>query len=284
MHKSNVTLLVYIKGERPAIEYTSPRDLQTYIEGRDGSEFEIEVVNDNPFQIEAVVSVDGLSVLDGKAAGNSSGGYLVEARSRLRIPGWKVDSGKAAKFTFSGRKDGSYVEQSTGQATNKGVIGLKVFEEAGRNRVTHNPFVVQNNFGAVPLGGGAQWSGVYGSAAPSDSSSIVDGSITTRSLSRMSKGGGETMKSASRSRSLSASSAVEQTLGTGFGEATEFRTTKVEFTRGDMLALIALYYDDKRGLAKRGIEIVRPSETRYATRPNPFPDDEGCAPPPGWNG
>jgi hypothetical protein len=87
-------------------------DLQTYVEGRDGSEFEIEFVNNNAHDVEAILSVDGLSVTDGKPAGSDSTGYMVPARGRVRIPGWTLDSKQVANFFFAGAKGGSYAEQS----------------------------------------------------------------------------------------------------------------------------------------------------------------------------
>ena len=39
--------------------------------GRHGSEFKNKSKNHNYFQIEAVISVDGLSITDGKSAGES---------------------------------------------------------------------------------------------------------------------------------------------------------------------------------------------------------------------
>lgn len=306
MRKNNVEFLIYIKGQKPAIEYTSPRDFQTYIEGRDGSEFEIEVVNNNLFRIEAVVSVDGLSVLTGKIAGADSHGYVVEARGRVRIPGWVVNSGKAAKFEFSGRKDGSYVEQSTGEPTNKGVIGLMVFEESRPNYAGINNAFVGGNLSSsgIPHNlnsrlysqgfGGDQMKSSFGSTVI-DGSQIQAGSITCNGFTATMMSSNATMsaQNAATSSQIAAMSAqnavaqepVKQTLGTAFGEATEFHTTKVTFNRGDMLALIAVYYDDRRGLERRQIQVVRPSQARYETRPSPFPNlDDGCQPPQNWKG
>ena len=79
---------------------------------------------------------------------------------------------------------------------------------------------------------------------------------------------------------------VEQTLGTGFGSAQDFGTTAVEFDRGDLNAMIVLYYDDSRGLRARGIEMVRPSKQRVqaSAAPQAFPGmSKGCTPPKGWS-
>jgi hypothetical protein len=361
MNKSNVDLLIMIKGEKPAFEYQSPLDFKTYIEGRDGSEFEIEVRNNNNFRIEAVISVDGLSVLDGQPAGDDdeTQGYLVGANSKIRIPGWKLNGTKAAAFVFSGRKGGSYVEQSTGQATNKGVIGMMVFQEkvksyyhapnavAFRSTVLGNPNaryyggtvldgdqITSTSINAAQLNVGSMsamnasigtlsttegaWTGVQGSGHPADATTSATAARSSLTEARTNVGSAHTMasqaatssvnasasaKSASSNAAASADAAisghgiapgsikanrleVEQTLGTGFGAETEHKTHNVAFDRGEMITLVALFYDDKRGLQKRGIEMVRPSQTRYATSPNPFPNrkDQGCVPPEGWTG
>ena len=304
MRKNNVEFLIYIKGQKPAIEYTSPRDFQTYIEGRDGSEFEIEVVNNNPFRIEAVVSVDGLSVLTGKTAGADSHGYVVPAHGRVRIPGWVVNSGKAAKFEFAGRKDGSYVEQSTGEPTNKGVIGLMVFEEMRSSYFANNAFGGNLNSSGIPRNrndllrargiSGEQMKSSFSSAKGMASNNARSDAMWTANATSSSQLAASASATSASAAALSAQTAmvgalstepVKQTLGTAFGEATEFHTTKVTFNRGDMQALIAIYYDDKRGLERRGVQVVRPSQARYQTRPSPFPNlDDGCSPPSGWNG
>jgi hypothetical protein len=305
MRQNNVELLIFIKGSKAAIEYTSPRDFQTYIEGREGSEFEIEVVNHNNTRVEAVVTVDGLSVLDGQPGGDDTRGYIVTANSRVRIPGWKLNGNEVAKFVFSGRKGGSYVEQSTGQATNKGVIGLMVFEEVVRHYVSPGYFAAQPLRARGFQPGGEQMKGgsraVYQSGVAGSSNAFASKSATLSA--RTSAGSASTAHSSASTAAVSAvgaatstslagdsinlnNAAVTQTLGTGFGERMDFQTQSVSFIRGDMLVLMALWYDDKRGLQKRGIETVRPSQVRYSTTPNPFPNrtDQGCTPPEGWQG
>lgn len=274
MLHNGVELKVRVKGRHEASEYRSPIDQQTYIEGRDGSDFSLEIRNTNPHRILVIPSVDGLSVLDGKPASDKSSGYIIEANSHLSIPGWKVDGDTAAKFFFAGEKGGSYSEQAGHGPVNKGVIGLMVFKEL----VTHSyDTYTTNTF-------------LMGSS----------GRLTNRLSRGMSPTfGARTMNAVSSSWSANAATpqgatllskttnftdenpAVEQTLGTGFGEATEFATKKADFKRGDLLAVIQLYYDDKRGLKKRGIELDRVGKQQ--TRPNAFPAmTEGCAPPVGW--
>jgi hypothetical protein len=139
MELNNVEFRVLVKG-KPITEYAHNGDI--YVEGREGSEFELEIINKNPYRVEAVVTVDGLSVVDGKEGSPESSGYLVEANSTvresciLRIPGWKLDNEQAAKFVFSGNGSKSYAAQMTGSSRNNGVIGCMVFAERYRRPVT----------------------------------------------------------------------------------------------------------------------------------------------------
>jgi hypothetical protein len=128
---NNIELNVLVKG-KPITEYR--HNSQIFVEGRDGSDFELQVRNLNNFRVEAIVSVDGLSVLDGKDAGPASSGYVLEANETIAIPGWKLNDAQVASFRFAGKK-GSYANQSTGSARNTGVIGIMVYAE---NRVHHS--------------------------------------------------------------------------------------------------------------------------------------------------
>lgn len=277
MQINNVSMTIVINGARGDItarEYISPHNRQNYIEGREGSNFTLRLHNKNNFRVLAIPSVDGLSVLDGKPAGEGSPGYVLGAGETLDIPGWKVDSGTAAKFFFAGLKsngaDESYVAQTGGDTLNKGLIGLKVFKE----RVVSHDW---NYARGIQLSSTSPMFGAMGGSKLSKSA-MRGVSMNNASLSC-------SVSSASASTSsMSTSAAVEpevtQTLGTGFGEAQDFQTTKTDFKRGDLIAMMVIYYDDKRGLERVGINVNKPVESR----PSAFPADEtGCTPPAGWN-
>lgn len=270
MHINNLHLNILHSG-RVMEEFVSPMDFQTYIEGRDSSEFEVQIVNHNTFDVEAIVSIDGLSIIDGKPAGNASAGYLVRARETMTIPGWKVDGSTAAKFQFSGSKGGSYVDKIGGDSLNKGVIGLKAFASKVSRVYTVNNMAFSKGMGvggmrSMGMGvmGGPATSSFGGAASiQCSSSNAVNTSITSGSLEG----------------NLLGSATVEQTLGTDFGAATEFKTQEVQFERGDLQSMMELYYDDRQGLKRRGIDVTKP-----ASRPSAFPaDTTGCAAPAGWN-
>ena len=126
MKIGNFTFRILIKG-KSIQEYF--HESRTFVEGRDGSEFELEFRNDSNNTVMMIPSVDGLCALDGEPAGPNSKGYIVKPWRTLTIPGWILDNANAAKFKFESKQTGQYVNQVTGSSANAGVIGCMVFAE-----------------------------------------------------------------------------------------------------------------------------------------------------------
>lgn len=288
MHHNGIGIAVLIKG-RPISEF--PHNGQVFVEGREGSPYEIEVRNDNQHRVEAVISVDGLSVLDGKDAGVESRGYIIEPRSKVVVPGWRLNGSEVARFQFGGKGE-SYTQAVTGSAANTGVIGVMAFREQPMPPVYAKSTFVASAF---PAGGnGPQFrsftatrrvSGDGWSAAPLHNGGIGAASIQSMAGSNgmMTSHGPPDVGVASASAAGGYPDVVQQNLGTAFGEAADFQTHSVSFTRGDMLSMMVLYYDDARGLRRRGIVLTRPSRRDLDHRPEAFPGmTDGCQPPAGW--
>jgi hypothetical protein len=94
---------------------------------RRGAEYEIRVSNSGPRRIVAIVSVDGLSVINGQKASENQPGYVVASGSSVTIKGWRRDLDRVAAFRFVDRED-AYASRM-GQPENIGVIGLIAVEE-----------------------------------------------------------------------------------------------------------------------------------------------------------
>ena len=92
-----------------------------------GTEYEIRVWNHGPHRIVAIVSVDGLSVMNGQPASESHSGYIVAPYSQIYIKGWRRSLDAVAAFAFVDREK-SYATL-TGRPENIGVIGLIAIEE-----------------------------------------------------------------------------------------------------------------------------------------------------------
>lgn len=123
-----------------------------YIVGEGGRRYTIVVKNNTNFRLEVVLSVDGLDVLDGKAAAFNKRGYLVDPRSEVEIDGFRQSMDSVAAFRF-GSVRGSYAGQKTGDTRNVGVIGVAVFHERGTNPAPWTPDEVQRRQQANPFPG-----------------------------------------------------------------------------------------------------------------------------------
>jgi hypothetical protein len=89
---------------------------------RVGAEYEIRVWNHGPNRITAILSVDGLSVINGEPASEDHPGYIVAPYGHIDIKGWRRNRDVAAAFRFVDR-DRSYANL-IGRPENVGVIGL----------------------------------------------------------------------------------------------------------------------------------------------------------------
>jgi hypothetical protein len=96
-----------------------------------GTEYQIRIWNHGPRRIAAIVSVDGLSVINGRPAAENGPGYLVGPRSSIVIHGWRRDLQTVAAFSFQEREK-SYARRR-GYPENVGVIGLIAIEEQVRH-------------------------------------------------------------------------------------------------------------------------------------------------------
>jgi hypothetical protein len=98
-----------------------------YVQGNLNQRYTIRVSNPTARRVEAVVTVDGLDVVDGEAGDLRKRGYIVPAYGEVRIEGFRTSLSDVATFRFSS-VDGSYAGQK-GKARNVGVIAVAIFEE-----------------------------------------------------------------------------------------------------------------------------------------------------------
>ncbi|QQR90333.1 MAG: hypothetical protein IPJ88_00835 [Myxococcales bacterium] len=103
---------------------------QSYVLGQNGQRYTIRVHNNSSRRVEAVVSVDGLDVLDGKKANFGKRGYLISAWSYVDIDGWRTSDATVSAFRFSSVAN-SYAARTSGDR-NVGVIGVAIFQNTKR--------------------------------------------------------------------------------------------------------------------------------------------------------
>jgi hypothetical protein len=98
-----------------------------YVQGNANERYVIRITNPTDRRIEAVVSVDGLDVIDGENGDLRKRGYVVPPYGETRIEGFRTSQADVATFRFSS-VTGSYAGQK-GKARNVGVIAVALFEE-----------------------------------------------------------------------------------------------------------------------------------------------------------
>lgn len=102
---------------------------RSYVMGRDGARYSIRIENSSAARFEAVATVDGLDVIDGKPGSFEKRGYLVDPWSTVEIDGFRRSEAEVAAFRF-GRVRDSYAAKR-GLDRNVGVIGVAIFQERG---------------------------------------------------------------------------------------------------------------------------------------------------------
>jgi len=220
----------------------------TYIEGRRGDRYVIRVHNRTWRRIEAVISVDGRDVIDGKTSKLSKRGYVIPPHSYIDVDGFRLSMHDVAAFRFTDVPD-SYAARM-GTPWKVGIIGVAIFPERVRRPrpPPRPPYVVGER---------------KSKSAPGD----WDSSVSAGSA-----------EAAPRSRNL----------GTEFGERRASYVSETRFVRQNWsrpAARLSLRYDDREGLCNLGVGAFcyhphPPWPPPYEPDPPPH---EFAEPPPGWD-
>jgi len=259
LRQGDYEIQVLVHGRRVR-EYQ--HDGENFVEGRMSQQYKLRLVNHSPRRALFVVSIDGLSIMDGQSANRQqSGGYVVNANETADIPGWRLNDDKVAQFIFS-EIDQSYAHLM-GKPENVGVIGCAVFAEKGlvfakfpEPWQPHPHFPGERRFGP-------------------------DTRIKSRAF-------GATLGGEAESATVgTCADAVSQDVGTGFGEMADHRVTSVHFNREDQPACVMVVrYMGRENLTKIGIDLRAASKPQVAVV-QPFPGNitiTDCRPPTDWQG
>ena len=130
---------------------------RTFVVGQAGQRYSIVLQNHTSHRFEAVGTVDGLDVINGKPGTFDNRGYVLLPFATLEIEGFRTSTSAVAAFRFASVAD-SYAAQ-TGSARNVGVIGIAFFGEKGdsfvpesetRLRDSASPFPADPRFSQPP--------------------------------------------------------------------------------------------------------------------------------------
>lgn len=268
---------------------------KNYIEGKKGSEFTLRFHNRSSERALAVLSVDGLSIMDGKDCSFDSGGYVIDPYSSVNIPGWRLDMENVAKFFFSGAKGESYAG-SQSKHRNIGVIGCAVFR--GKPLEIKTSITFTSSFPSFPPGcRGAGMKGTGGNVDADLARSTCDSGPAPEgvySMNLCSEDGGVQCNASPACgaapayhedsvRSYPTRQLMSQQLGTGFGSQSGHRVEATSFERLETPDYVfEIHYDSREALIGRGVDLAaKPA----IVVPCPFPGNPSfCRPPAGWTG
>ncbi len=289
-----------------------------YVMGDNAERYTIRVTNPTAQRIEAVVSVDGLDVIDGENGDLGKRGYIVQPYGELRIEGFRTSQSDVATFRFSS-VGGSYAGKK-GKARNVGVIAVALFEEqAPPEMVMEQPIATADDHWHGGHGGHANHRGRdkddrYAPAdagprraekaakRPAELDSRMEAEAPATSVA---PSGGAMRRPAPMpvypgsppppryDGSIDGACCAERPkqeerlgLGTEFGEQRYSAASYTRFVRaaGKPIAIAELRYNDRSGLAAMGIAVApMPDDNEIMMREtaDPFPGDR-FARPPGW--
>lgn len=130
---------------------------RTFVIGESGQRYTIVLTNRTSHRFEAVATVDGLDVVNGRPGSFENRGYVLMPFATLEIEGFRQSASSVAAFRFAAVKD-SYAAQ-VGSARNVGVIGVALFAERGdafvpeselRLRESASPFPADPRYAPPP--------------------------------------------------------------------------------------------------------------------------------------
>lgn len=219
----------------------------TFIEAKNGTEFAIEVKNHTGQRVLAIISVDGLDIIDGKVATNKSRGYIVDGNSSQILKGWRKSDTEVGAFKFVHKDKGYATEMGEGQ--NSGVIAVKFIAEQYKPTLTTFPsFPYKRMFEKTLYEGPETYT--------------LDNSGCASSVSYRAKGGQSNLRSCNLCQtttdSLKYGIASEDNfdMGTTWGSKQYEAVKTVDFEYGNEIATLEFFYASRSSLKAMGVPLI----------------------------
>ena len=280
---------------------------QVYVEAPTGGTYQLRVYNSCPRRRMAVISVDGINVIDGETAGHDGPGYVLDPSETMNSPGWRRSDDTVASFEF--KPEGDSYSAQTGRGTrNVGVVGVAVFDEKTcrvvKRRVKHHHHhhhydwdwdwwprrrwvrICQPTITTIPCSTTTTYTTSTDANDGDQTLSFDSANVEVTCSAAMPRSAGEP-ESVYMAQSAPASDGIllkdcESTdVGTGYGAEAEFQTTSTKFTKATdhPAEVIMLRYATRERLQSWGVPVDKPGPQEA----DPFPAARtSCPAPPGW--
>lgn len=241
-----------------------------WVAGKPGAKYSVSVANASGSRVLAVMSVDGVNVLNGQTASVDQSGYVFNGYQRYEVTGWRKSNQEVAAFEFVA-SPASYAER-TGRPANVGVIGVALFRE----RVYQPPVTVTPPYTPYRYGplGSAKSEAAREGAADATGAQPPAPSLPAPASAAANSASNEV------ARRAEARPEMREKLGTGHGEREWSQVSHTNFERAQSSPneTIRIRYDSFENLVSMGV-IQQPSRPWQRT-PNPFPESLGYVPDP----
>ena len=232
-----------------------------WIEARKNTKFAIEVKNNSACKILAVISVDGLNIINGERAEiKPKNGYTIAPYSNIIVSGWRISMDEVKEFIFTDKGE-SYVSKLTGDSKNTGVIGFAFFDITEKKETEYHYYFHYVPYYYIPI---YPWPYYY----PYKPAEWWSTSKTIDNTNWM---------PASTTLSLNVSNSVQCyntscDIGTGMGDKKVEKALETPITTGPVFMYQdAIYYASREKLIEMGI-----IKTDSGKLPEPFEPTGFC--------
>lgn len=243
-----------------------------WVAGTPGAKYSVSVANAAGGRVLAVMSVDGVNVLNGQTASIDQSGYVFNGYQRYEVTGWRKSNQEVAAFEFVASPS-SYAAR-TGRPANVGVIGVAVFKE----RVYQPPVSVTSPLPPYrygPLGAAKSEAAREGVADTTTAQAPMAPPAPAASAASAANSAPSEMAKRAEARPE-----MREKLGTGHGEREWSQVSHTNFERAQSSPneTIRIRYDSRENLISMGV-IQSPRHPDHRT-PNAFPESYGFVPDP----
>jgi len=298
MNNTNYSVDVLVN-DKPIRKY--PFDGKLFIEARDGQEYSIRIKNNTWQRILAITSIDGLDVLNGKAAKENGNGYVINGYGSLNLDGFRISDEKVAKFLFGTKGDSYAASKGDNSERNVGVVGIRLFEEKVRpapvvpiiireehhhhhndhpwNWPLYNPTITP--YPGTPW---CQSGTSYGFGSTNGTGTSVcscNNSLSDNISLDFASNNSPTKGSPLRAMNMCSPAPNPRgfDMGTSFGKSKESRVIEVEFEKGILALTTNIYYASRQSLIEMGVQMGNEKQVSF---PEPFTDGKYANPQMGW--
>ena len=300
-----MSLVVESTDGRPLRAYA--HDGKTYIESHESRSYQLRIKNKTGNRVKAVIAVDSLNILTGKAASDDPNetGYILGPYAEEIFKGWRLDDNQVAAFTFV-KREKSYASE-TGEGQGNGVIAIRVFAEktktpdladiyrkmyeAERDKPREKEYVWPSypSYPSYPYWKPYWERPYYESPFIYCHGSTAQGNATWTTTSAAGlQGCASTVTNCSMDGNLSKSAqATSQSIelkaqsfdmGSSWGGLVKETVTHTAFETGSLIAELSVFYASIEGLKSMGIDVTR---AKQVAMPEPFKRGY-CQPPKDW--